>query len=128
MKWETVKISSEIRGRTSPFASIGYGRVSLNAAACSLISSHEEFKYAEFLKCKNRKKDFIGIKLLKNSTQNSLSISRKKQDGKYVAGLTVENKDIVGSLFGDVGTAAKVTRFTVEKDHDYDDVLIISYN
>ena len=126
MKWETVKISSNSRGRGTPYASIGFGRVSLSAAACELIDGHQEIKYVEFLKATINNKLCIGLRLHKEYVENSVAVSRKKDsNGKYVTGMDITNKPIVGELFGLTGLANKVTRFKVRKDDDESNVLII---
>lgn len=53
MKWEVVKLSGATRGRKSPTVSVGFGHMSFNASACSLIPNQEEYPYARILKGKD---------------------------------------------------------------------------
>ena len=127
MKWEVVKIPENRRGRTAPYASIGFNRLSLSAAACELIEDHYNIKYVELLKGKLNNKLCIGVRLLKEPTSNSLAVSRKKDsNGKYVTGMDITNKRVIEDLFGPVGSAKKVTRFNVRKDEESENILIIS--
>lgn len=116
MIWETVKIENANKGRTMPYASVGFGRVSLSAAACELLGDYNQYKYVEFLTARDGGKLCVGLKFLKESTSNSIIIKRRKQaDGKLVGGMDIANKSVVGNLFGIIGTANKATRFEVKK-------------
>ena len=126
MNWEIVKIPENQRRRGTPYASVGYGRLSLSAAACELIENYEQIKCVELLKGKINNQLCIGVRCLKETTSNSLMVSRKKDsNGKYITGMDITNKHIVESLFGPVGSANKVTRFKVRKDDDAENILII---
>lgn len=125
MEWTTVKITSDKRGRNTPYASIGFGKIALSAAACELIDNYERYSYVELLRGKRNNKLCIGVRFIENTTQDSIKIKRRISDGKTIAGLTIENKGIVEELFGITGTARKTTRYNVEKDNDEDNILII---
>ena len=56
-----VKIENGNKSRTSPYASVGFGRVSLSAAACELLGDYSQYKYAEFLKARENGKLCFGI-------------------------------------------------------------------
>ena len=43
MNWETIKISSTSRGKTSAYASVGFGRITLNYGACALINDYPKY-------------------------------------------------------------------------------------
>ena len=49
MIWKTVKITNDKKGKTTPYASVGFGRITLNTAACELIENYEDYQYAELL-------------------------------------------------------------------------------
>lgn len=116
MQWETVKIENGNKGRTMPYASVGFGRVSLSAAACELLGDYGQYKYVEFLKARDNGKLCIGLKFLKEATTNSILIKRRKtSEGTLVAGMDISNKRVVEDLFGITGTASKATRFDVKK-------------
>lgn len=124
MEWTTVKISTANKGRNTPFASIGFGRISLNAAACELIEDYDQYSYVELLKAKDNF-NCIGIRFLKDSVLDSIKISRKTVKGKIISGVSIENKKTVEDLFGMNGIANKATRYNVEKDKDSNNILII---
>ena len=127
MNWEVVKIPENKRGRTTPYASVGFGRLSLSAAACELIENHKEIKHAELLTGKVKNNLCIGVRLLTEPTANSLAVSRKKDsNGKFVTGMDICNKATIEKLFGPAGSANKITRFNVRKDDDSDNILIIT--
>lgn len=125
MEWTTVKITSDKRGRNTPFASIGFGKISLSAAACELIENYEQYSFVELLRGKKNNKLCIGVRFLKTTTPDSIKVNRKVVGGKSITGLTIENKSVIEELFGITGTARKATRYNVEKDNDEDNIIII---
>ncbi len=125
MDWTTVKITPDKGGRHTPFASVGFGKISLNAAACELIENEEQYSYAELLVGKKNNKKCVGVRLLKTKIQHSIPIKRKVADGKPIKGITIEHKAAIEELFSLTGVARKATRYNVEKDKDEDNVLII---
>lgn len=126
MNWETVKIENINKGRTVPYASVGFGRVSLSAAACELLENYNQYAYVVFLKSRDNGKLCIGLKFLKEYAPNSIAIGRRKtKDGKIVAGIDVTNKRVMEDLFGPTGSANKATRFDVKK-YDYNILGIIA--
>ena len=124
MKWETITIDKKDKGRTAPFASVGHGRMELSSSACNLIDNYEEYKFAELLKGQYKGKLCFGVLFLKESTPNSITISRKKTGGKYIDGVTIGNKAVIGKMFGEKGIQNKTTRYDVIKE-DEDPILTI---
>ena len=128
MKWETVKIKNDRKGRTMPYASVGFGRLSLSTAACGLIDGFENYSYVELLKAVLNNETLIGVRFIKESekTTNSLPIKRRKlKNGTTVGGIDICNKGTMGELFGPSGTQNKATRYGVKKDPDEENILII---
>lgn len=128
MQWETVKIKNDRKGRTMPYASVGFGRLSLSSAACELIDNFEKYAYVELLKATVNNETLIGVRFLQESekTLNSLPIKRRKlKDGTAIGGIDICNKGTIGELFGPTGTQNKAVRFGVKKDPDEDNILII---
>ena len=126
MAWEIVKIPTSSKGRTSPYASVGFGRLALSAAACELIDNYEEYTYVQLLKNRVNNRLCIGVLFLKDSSPDSIKISRKKMaNGKYVSGIEISNSKVLESLFGTVATAKKATRYNVEKDDAYENILVV---
>lgn len=128
MIWETVKIKNERKGRTMPYASVGFGRLSLSCAACELINNFENFPYVELLKAVVNNETLIGVRFVSenNKTTNSLPVKRRKlKNGTTVGGVDICNKGTMSELFGLAGTQNKATRYGVKKDPDEDNILII---
>ncbi|MCR5332417.1 MAG: hypothetical protein K6E11_00090 [Bacilli bacterium] len=128
MLWETVKIKNERKGRTMPYASVGFGRLSLSCAACDLIDDFDTYAYVELLKAVVNNETLIGVRFLKEDakTTNSLPIKRRKlKDGSVVGGIDISNKGTMAELFGLAGTQNKATRYGVKRDPDEENVLII---
>jgi hypothetical protein len=126
MAWEVVKIPTSSRGRTSPYASVGFGKLSLSAAACELIDNYEGFTYVQLLKNRVNNRLCIGVLFLKEASLDSIKISRKKMaNGKLVGGIEVANSRVLESLFGLAATAKKTTRYDVKKDDAYPNFLVV---
>ena len=128
MNWETVKIKNDRKGRTMPYASVGFGRLSLSTAACDLIENFEMYPYVELLKAVSNNETLIGVRFVKesNKTTNSLPVKRRKlKDGTVIGGIDICNKGTMDELFGLSGTQNKATRYGVRKDPDEDNILII---
>ena len=128
MIWETVKIKNERKGRTMPYASVGFGRLSLSTAACDLIEDCDSFKFVELLKAVVNNETLIGVRFLSETekTTNSLPVKRRKlKNGTVVGGIDICNKGTMAELFGPSGTQNKATRYGVRKDPDEDNILII---
>ena len=125
MYWETVKIYSEQKGRNTPYASIGYGRISFNAAACDLVPEQEKYFYARLLRAMQGKQQFIGVQLLENYEENTIRINRKKIKGKEITGFSIENKLVITNLFGQDGENRKTTRYNVKVENNNPTILII---
>lgn len=126
MKWEMVKPKAMNSGRSTPFASVGRGKLALSAAACKLVENHEEYEYAQLMKAKSNGKLFVGIRLLKEYSADAFHISRKKVNGKVITGMEISNKHVMEVLFGVSGSADKTTQYEVRKDEDEENVLVIS--
>ena len=126
MGWEVVKIPTSSRGRTSPYASVGNGRLSLSAAACELIENYEEFTHVQLLKNRINNRLCIGVLFLKESTPDSIKISRKKmKSGKLIGGIEISSSKVLENLFGLAATAKKTTRYDVKKDNTFENFLIV---
>ncbi|MBE6989230.1 MAG: hypothetical protein E7426_00595 [Ruminococcaceae bacterium] len=127
MEWEVVKIENEAKGRTSPYASIGFGRISLSVAACKLITNYRDYQFVELLQGKRNGKKCIGVRFLHASerTQQSLPIREKRQGEKLLGGIDIVNKGTLEKLFGPAASASKVTRYNVELDDSDNRILVI---
>lgn len=128
MNWEVVKITNEQKGSTMPYASVGFGRLTLSAAACDLLKDFNNFSFVELMRGRIDGKLCIGIRFLKDyqRTSNSLPIKRRKtKEGTYIKGADIANKAIMEELFGINGTQQKATRYDVRIDKDAENVLIV---
>lgn len=118
MEWEVVKITANKKGRNSPYASVGHGRITLSAGACDLIPNFREYEYAQLLRGRRNNKLCIGIKLFKESVQDTIKIKRRVSNGKEINTAEIGNKMVIGELFGIAGTERATTRYSVEKIED----------
>lgn len=126
MNWETVKIKNDKRGRNTAFASIGFGAIVFNAAACDLVENFNEFKYAKILRARKNGKLCVGVKLLKDYEEDSIKINKRKFKGEVVEkSLSINNKLLMEDIFGIQGTQNKVTRYSVLLDSDDKNILVI---
>ena len=129
MKWETVEIKNDRKGRTMPYASVGFGRISISSAACELIDNYDAYSFVELLRGRDENnKQIVGVRFQKAMVKsvNSLPIKRRKlKNGTIVGGIDICNKGTVEELFGMVGTQNKATRLSVKRDPDDRYILII---
>ena len=126
MNWEAVKISSRSRGKTSAYASIGFGRINLSYGACALVKDFPKFKFAQILRGKKDGRLCIGIKLLEESGENTIRLSKRKVKGKVVEySGSIDSKPLVEELFGMEGNAKKATRRSIVLDDTDKNILVI---
>ena len=125
MIWEVQKISENQKGRSTPYASVGRGKIALSAAACELIDDNEQYNYAELLKGTEDGKTYVGIRLLREYKTDSIKIKRKQITGKQIAGMTIENKYCIEKLFGVEGIQKGTTRLNVRLDADEKNIIVI---
>ena len=124
MAWNVVTIENSANCRSKPYASVGFSRISLNVAACSLLDDPDQYKYAEFLTDQERK-SVVGIRFLKDATGGSIVLKRKNINGKVVGGIDISSKAHVEKLFGVKGTQKQVTRYDVIQDENNPEILIV---
>ena len=120
-----MKIPTSSKGRTSPYASVGFGRLSLSVATCELVENYEKYNHVQLLKNRVNNRLCIGVRFLTEATPDSIKISRKKADGKLVGGIDISNSKVLESLFGLAATAKKATRYDVKKDDTFNDFLVV---
>ena len=126
MNWETVKISSKSRGKTSAYASVGFGRISLSYGACALVEDFPKYKYAQILRARKDGKLCIGIRLLVESAENTIRISKRKIKGELIEySGSIDSKPLVEELFGIEGAQNKATRHSVVLDDTEKNILVI---
>lgn len=125
MAWTVVEVEGNKKCRGTPAASIGYGRLLLNVAACNLLDHHEKYKYAELL-TDTLRPSAVGVRLLEDSTEKAIAIKRKTNKGKVVGGIEIPSKYHMQKLFGIKGTQKKITTYSVTKDKQYENILIIT--
>lgn len=133
MDWEVVKVRDSLRnagragGRTTPYASIGFGRIALNTAACELIDNYEQCKFVELLRGRHKNKACVGVRFLSplETSVDAMPIRRRVHKGVPTGGVDIHGKRIMEELFGPAASASKSTRYSVEKDNRNDNILII---
>lgn len=125
MAWSVVEVDRSKKNRALPSASVGYGRLGLNVAACNLLGNFSQYKYAELLTDATRP-SIVGVRFLVEATERSVLLKRKEIKGKVVGGLEIQAKNHMEKLFGLAGTQKKTTSYPATKDPDSNNILIIS--
>ena len=125
MAWEVVKVDNSKMVKGSPRATVGYGRISLNVAACNLLHNIENYKFAELLMDKSKRPTEYGIKFLLVNTQDSIAIKRKVVKGKIVGGIEIPSMEHVGKLFGEEGRNKFSTHYSVTLDETEHDIVVL---
>lgn len=132
MDWEVVKVrgvrsAGRGNGRGTPYASVGFGRLSLNTVACEMIDTFEQCKYVELLRGRHKNKACVGVRFLSplETSPDMLPIRRRMHNGVAAGGVDIHGKRIMEELFGPAASATKTTRYSVEKDNRNDNILII---
>ena len=133
MDWEVVKVRGSLRNtgrwdsRATPYASIGFGRLSLNTAACELIDNYEQCKYVELLRGRHKNKACVGVRFMSplETSVDSLPIRRRMHKGIATGGIDIHGKRIMEELFGPAASASKTTRYSVERDSRDSNILIV---
>ena len=115
IKWKQISVK-QVPGRGSEaFATVGQGRISLSASACTMIEDIYELNYVEAHSGKvNETTEKIGLRFIKTKTPNSLCYSRRKYKDKLVGGLEIRSKALIAEFFGKTKDN-KSTRHPVEK-------------
>ena len=130
MDWEVVKIKKterRVNSRSMPYASIGFGRIALNTAACELIDNFQVSKEIELLRGRHKNKVCVGVRFLTplETSKDSLPIRRRIRNGVPSGGVDIHGKRVLEDLFGPAASASKSTKYSVEKDERNDNILII---
>ena len=133
MDWEVVKVRDSLRNapriasRSVAYASVGFGRLALNTAACELIDNYEQCKFVELLRGRHKNKACVGVRFLSplETSPDAMPIRRRTRNGVPTGGVDIHGKRIMEELFGPAASASKSTRYSVEKDNRNDNVLII---
>lgn len=127
MKWETIKISNNNKGKENAYASIGFGRITMSSASCRLIERLNDYEYVMLMKATDNKKLKVGVKLLKQKEENTIRIGKRKNKGEIVENsLIIDNKNVMKEIFGIQGTQNKVTNYSVELSPEDKTLLIIN--
>ena len=80
--WESVELNSTARRAGEAIASIGQGRIALNADACDLIDNIYQYEWVNVIQGRNGNKVVkIGLRFSNNKDKNSLRPVRRKYKG-----------------------------------------------
>lgn len=113
--WETVNVSQSTRRSGEAFASIGQGRIALNADACDLIDNIYNYKWVNVIQAKQGNRVIkIGFRFTNNKEKYSLSAKRRKYKGQEAEGININSKQLVKKYFGETKEAL-TSRYSVEK-------------
>lgn len=100
--WESVDVKQFDRRRGEAYASIGQGRIALNAKACSLISNIYDYKRVKVVQAKDGNKVvMIGLKFTNDQGDGTLNVVRRKYKGKEVEGIDINSKALIKKYFGE---------------------------
>ena len=116
--WETVDIKQSAKRSGEAFASIGQGRIALNADACDLLKDIYMYEWVDVMQAKNGSRVVkIGLRFTNQKGKNSLRAVRRKYKGENVEGININSKQLVKRYFGETKETA-TSRYGVEKIDD----------
>lgn len=116
--WESVNIKQSSRRSGEAFASIGQGRVALNADACDLIEDIYSYEWVDVIQAKSGNKVIkIGLRFTNKKSKNSLRATRRKYKGEEVEGININSKQLVKRYFGETKETS-TSRYSTEKIDD----------
>lgn len=124
MNWEEIKNNSK-KPDNNMFAVVGRGRIKLSRAVCQSINCFDECNYATFLRAKRDRVYFVGLKFCKANKGNAIKII-KNENGVY--GVSIIAPDLIGTLYGEEGSAKEYTKHNVVFDPKDPDIVVIYYN
>ena len=91
------------------------GRISLNAAACDLISNFYSYSYVEIYRgMREDKLQKICLKLTNEKSPQSIPLSRKKYKAQYTTGAVIHVKALVKDIYTAIPTLPKTCRFKID--------------
>ena len=116
--WESVELNSTARRAGEAIASIGQGRIALNADACDLIDNIYQYEWVNVIQGRNGNKVVkIGLRFSNNKDKNSLRPVRRKYKGEAVDGLNINSKQLIKKFFGET-KESQTSRYSVERIDD----------
>ncbi len=116
--WEKVELKQTSRRVGEPIASIGQGRLALNADACDLISNIYDYEWVQLTQAREGGRiTKIGLEFTNKNENGKLRALRRKYKGKYVEGLNINSKQLVKKYFGETKETS-TARFAVKKIND----------
>jgi hypothetical protein len=124
MTWIPIAPNIEKSMKSTPKASVGYGRIELNKSACSLLETRHHFQFAELLL--DSESDRAGIRFSESPTEASISVKYRTDKGRQTGGITLSSKAHMEELFGEEGTRKQFTHYWVTVDAREPDTLILS--
>lgn len=116
--WESVDFKQSARRSGEAFASIGQGRVALNADACDLLEDIYSYEWVDIIQAKSGNKVVkIGLRFTNNKDKGSLRTARRKYKGEEAEGININSKQLVKRYFGETKETS-TSRYSVEKIDD----------
>jgi hypothetical protein len=116
--WEDVELKQSSRKSNEAIASIGQGRISLNATACDLIANIYDYEWAIARQAiEGGRVIKIGLKFTNKKEKNSLHAVRRKYKGNNVEGININSKQLVKKYFGETKQMS-TGRYSVTKDEN----------
>jgi hypothetical protein len=116
--WEDVEFKQSSRKSSEAIASIGQGRISLNAVACELIEHIYDYEWVIARQAiEGGRVVKIGLRFTNKKENNSLHAVRRKYKGKNVEGININSKQLVKKYFGETKQMS-TGRYSVKKFDD----------
>lgn len=116
--WEAVDVKQSVRRSGEAFASIGQGRVALNADACDLLRDIYSYEWVDIIQAKSGNRVIkIGLRFTNEKSKSSLRAVRRKYKGEEVEGININSKQLVKRYFGETKETS-TSRYSIEKIDD----------
>ncbi len=126
MKWTEIERKGCSRQRGEAFISVGRNKLTVSAGAAALIPDSFEYQYATISEAFEGNNRYIGIRLLKERSKNSLTIRRRKSNEKVIQGMEISDRELLSRAFGSaIAQRDGTTRFEVTRDLTASNILMV---
>ena len=102
------------KSRNYPYASVGRGRLEINAVACDLLGDIGQYRFAKFLATTENNRPIVIVEFLEEFEVGAIPVKHKQQKGKPIKGMVIAHKDLMTELFGFKGCFDGTERLDVD--------------
>lgn len=124
MSWNIVTVDSSTSTKGVPTASIGYGRITLNKAACELLDSFSRFGYVLLLTDPDRP-SVVALRFYVDAPEQGIKLRRRTANGKPISGVEIASRPHMEKIFGLVGTQKATTLYNVTVEPSEASMLVL---